>query len=59
MSELKPCKIYYASDSQICETCGSVWDANDPYPPTCGVENEKKPGVVLRFLIRLFGTKVA
>lgn len=51
------CDIYYFSDMQKCMKCGSSWDANDPFPPNCLIDEPLKVSFICRVFARIFGEK--
>ena len=55
----KPCEIYYVSCSEVCMKCGMIWDANDPYPPQCKIDQPVKLGWLDRLITRIFGDRQA
>ena len=54
---MKKCEVYYFSDMQKCMTCGSCWDANDPYPPQCNLEKPIKISVFDKLIAFIFGIR--
>lgn len=54
---MKKCEVYYFSDMQKCMTCGSCWDANDPYPPQCDLEKPIKVSLFDKLIAIIFGRK--
>lgn len=53
----RECDIYYFSDMQKCMKCGSSWDANDPYPPPCLLDEPVKVSFIDLVIARFFGDK--
>jgi len=39
---LKMCQAYTVGQDKFCDRCGFVWDMNDPEPPVCVTDKERK-----------------
>lgn len=39
---MSTCKARQESDQKVCHDCGLRWDMNDPEPPACLPESERR-----------------